>query len=378
MAAPEKNTIVSHRGGNRNLGIDTLRIFAMVLIVVLHVYNRGGAAAGLIDVGSWDYRLNFPLRTVCKATVDLYALISGYVMVTGRFRPARYMELWLQVFFLGVTGCILWKHALPGEPTPEMWRMAFLPVTAHEFWYFTAYTVVFLFSPLLNRGMLAMTKRQLRALMLGVFLLLSVGWVAGKMLYGDSFYLGSGYSGLWLMALYILGAGMRLSGFLERTAAWKLWLTILLSLCLIYLVRWQLSKPTLPEKIQDWASLSDAYTSPLLLVMALCIFRLFTRLQVRGIAAGLVRFFSPLTFGVYVIHVHDAVWTPLHNAFRPFSELPGYACMLAVLFAGVAIFLACALIDWLRSLLFRLLRVRTLCELAENKLKKLWQTAEQE
>ena len=46
------------------------------------------------------------------------------------------------------------------------------------------------------------------------------------------------------------------------------------------------------------------------------------------------------------------------NAFRPFSELPGYACMLAVLFAGVAIFLACALIDWLRSLLFRLLRVR--------------------
>ena len=372
-----KNTIVFNAGGvERNLGIDALRIFAMLLIVVLHVYNRGGAASLLVNPGSWSYRINFPLRTVCMGTVDLYALISGYVMVSGRFRPARYLELWLQVVVLGLAECLVWMAVVPGMPTAATWRMTLLPVTAHEFWYFTAYTVVFALSPLVNRGLRALNGPQTRALMLGLFLLFSVGWLLGKLLYGDTFYLSSGYSPLWLLVLYILGAGMKRTGFLSNTPAWKLWLGIICCLGLMYGLKWLLYQQTLPEEVRDWRSLVDAYTSPFILVMSLCIFALFARLQIRGAAARLVKFFSPLTFGVYVLHVHDGGWALLHNAFQPFIALPGFALVMAVLAVGTGIFLGCSLIDWLRSLLFRLLRVRKLLDGIEHKLKSLWQAAE--
>ena len=86
-------------GGSRNLGVDALRCVSMLLIVCLHIMNRGGAIPGTAARGAL---LLYPLRILASSAVNIYALISGYVMLRSRFRPARVLELWLQVWVINV------------------------------------------------------------------------------------------------------------------------------------------------------------------------------------------------------------------------------------------------------------------------------------
>ena len=99
------------------------------------------------------------------------------------------------------------------------------------------------------------------------------------------------------------------------------------------------------------------YTSPLITLVSVLMLLLFSRLRVGPRVGRLIAFFSPLTFGVYIIHVHHVLWVPLEKAFTFLKALPAAVLPWAVVLTGLAGFLACALVDYLRSLLFRVLRV---------------------
>ena len=83
----------------------------------------------------------------------------------------------------------------------------------------------------------------------------------------------------------------------------------------------------------------------------------------------IIRFFSPLTFSVYLIHVHPIPWNHLIlDRFRSFNLLPWYQAIFLVPGCAFAIWLTCSLLDIPRYLLFRLLRIRKLCEAIERRL----------
>ena len=115
--------------------------------------------------------------------------------------------------------------------------------------------------------------------------------------------------------------------------------------------------PDAPEFLQDLNSRLLDYTSPLITAVSLLMLLLFSRLRVQGWAWRVIAIFSPLTFGVYIIHVHHVIWIPLQNAFRFLRDLPAAVLPLGVIVCALGVFLACAMIDALRDLLFRLLRV---------------------
>ena len=357
----------------RNLGIDALRIVAMLLIAIVHIYNRGGVASQLGGSTALAFQLNYPLRLLCYTAVDLDALISGYVMLEGRFRPARFLELWLQVVAIGLVECLIWSFFAPsGTVTFQTWLTALLPVTQYEYWYFTAYAGVFLLSPLLNRGLRSLNERQARALLYALFGLFCVGWLLGKLMDHDSFHLGGGYTTLWLLVLYLLGACVKQGGLFRSMPSWRLHLCALLCISTSWLLRNFLFLQALPEQVRDWGGLVLNYCSPLLVLFSLCELVLFSRLRLRGFAADAVRWLSPLTFGVYLIHVHPAVWSLLENLYVPLGKLPAWWILPAVAASGVGLLLCCSLLDWLRSLIFRLLRVRKLCDAAEARVVRLW------
>lgn len=363
----QTETIPAARG--RNLGIDALWLFAMLLICAVHIYNRGGVSAKLSGSAA---ELNYPVRVLCMTAANLYALISGYVMTDGRFRPGRLLELWLQVVVIGTVGCLIWKTQAPQAVTRDHWRAALLPVTQYEYWYFTAFAGVFVLSPLLNRGLRTLQPRQLRALMGAVFCLFSVGWLLGKMWYGDSFRLGSGYSMLWLLLLYVFGGCLKRSGAFRRTPALLLWICAALCITLLCSLNKLLGDRSLPTEIRDWRKLLLNYCNPLILALSLCIFSLFSRLRVGGIGAAVVRFFAPVSFSVYLIHVHPAAWDWLEDRCVGFAELPAALVAPVVLLAALELFLVCSLLGWALRLAFRALRIGKLCAVAERTLQKLW------
>ena len=208
----------------RNLGVDLLRCLAMWMIACLHILNRGGVlGASSAGVRQWLA----PLNILVNSGVNVYALITGYVTVRGRFRPARVAELWLQVFFWNMVLAAFGECVQP-HIMDDFWLRYIFPLTQKCFWYFTAYVGVYAFSPLINRGILALDPRQCRALIWMMLLLFSLGTLLGYLNQGDPWSIGAGYSVLWLLVLYVIGGCIRHSGFGSRISAGKLLLILFL------------------------------------------------------------------------------------------------------------------------------------------------------
>ena len=339
----------------RNLGVDLLRCAAMWMITCLHILNHGGALAASRNGG---YYLLLGLNSFVSCGVNVYALISGYVTVEGRFHPARVAGLWLQVFFMNMVialfGEIIRPHSMDG-----FWIRYIFPLTQKCFWYFTAYVGVYAFSPLINRGIRALNARQCKAMVWCMLLLFSLGTFLGYLNQGDPWGIGAGYNVLWLLVLYVIGACIRRSDFGKNTAGWKLIALILLLVFAATLLRIVIKNST--DQTSFLSKLRGQllyYVSPFEAGISVCLLLLFSRLRVGGLAAKLAGFFGPLTFGVYIIHVHHVIWTRMQARFSPLGKLRAVPAFLAVIGAGLGLFLVCALLDWLRSLLFRRLGVK--------------------
>lgn len=351
----------------RNLGIDALRCFAMLLIVCLHVMNRGQAVP---PPNSFASILIFPLRIFASGAVNMYALISGYVTLKGKFRPARVFELWLEVLVLnvvvGLVGCLIRPDAMDSE----FWIRYIFPFTQKAFWYFTAYVGVYAFSPVINRGVLALSRRQAVAMIWILLLVFSLGSYLGYAKQGDPFAISAGYSVLWLTVLYVVGACVRHSGFFDRISTGKL--LLFLAACVVLITGlWRLLQlKDLPEDLKKLDQMLS-YTSPGITAVSLLTLALFIRLRPRGIIGKVIAFMAPLTFGVYIIHVHHVIWVPMEGMFQPLLRLRAPLIPLAVICCGLVLFLACIFIDYLRALLFRLLHVRQGTQRLEGALRCL-------
>ena len=348
---------------SHNYGIDLLRIVAMWMICSLHVLNRGGVyGSASSSVFSWLQ----PLQIVVMCGVNMYAQISGYVTVYGRFRPSRVLTLWLQVLFwnlvIAAFGELMQPHIMD-----EFWLRYCFPLTQKCFWYFTAYVGVYAFSPLINRGILALRSRQCRALFWAMFLLFSLGTNLGYANQGDPWGIGAGYNVLWLLALYVMGACVRHGRLGNRLAWWQL--LLIAALCVTGL---SLMMNLLPKGndagllVKNLRKHFYDYHSPWLAIFSVCMLLLFSKLRIGEGLAKQVRFFAPLSFGVYIIHVHHVNWVWIENLYKPLAKLAPPLALLSVLAAALGLFLVCALLDRLRAELFRMLRVRSLCEKLEQ------------
>lgn len=101
------------------------------------------------------------------------------------------------------------------------------------------------------------------------------------------------------------------------------------------------------------------YTSPTVLGAAVFLFLLFRNISIRRIIAiRMLKFCSPLSFGVYLIHTHPSVWNNLlSNRFSIFANYSSLLCVILVLLSAVTIFFVCILVDFLRYALFHRLKL---------------------
>ena len=366
QTTPVAAALPPRTGQERNYGIDFLRCVAMFMVVVLHIFNRGGAAEAL-RASTPAYQITFPLRILCAGAVNLFGLISGYVMFNSRFKLRRLLELWFQILITGLALCIVGVLVCPKDTTGQVWLRALMPISQREFWYFSAYVGALVLSPLVNRGLSSMNRTQTLAVLWGSVLTFSVASIWGYCVVGDPFGIKSGYSALWLLVLYIIGACIRKENLLSGVKSRWLWLALAASLAV------SLGLDDL-HRLAGWTALGSIqlanYVNPLQLVNGVCLLVLFSRLPCRSKGVrNVIRFFAPLSFGVYLIHVHNTCWVWLEGRFRFLTGLPLWQMLPALLGCALAIYLVCSGLDWLRCLAFRLCRISRLCGWLEDRLK---------
>lgn len=349
----------------RNEGVDLLRCASMLMIVVLHVMNHGGVLNAAVR-GTTSYNAAWLLHCACFCAVNCYALISGYVGVKADHRFRNIIPLWLQVVFYSVLISLLLPLLIPGVAQRPL-ISAFFPAVHRNYWYFTAYFALFFLMPLLNKGLAAMTEAEAKRLLIG---LLAVFSVLGTLPYfnifsafevQDVFLLNGGSSVIWLALMYIVGGCVRLHGFGKSIRAWKLWtgfgLSVLISWCFKLYV--EQDAPQALRPLLDKLALFH-YPAPTMVTAALCLLLLSSRAKILPSLPGkIVRFLAPSTFSVYLIHEHNMVRAGLISGrFAPFAADSPLLLIGKALITALAIFLACCLIDQLRLLLFKGLRLR--------------------
>lgn len=355
----------------RNYGIDLLRIVSMLMVVVLHILGQGGVlkTAERLSLG---YESAWFLEIICYCAVNCYALISGYVGVDAKYKYSNIAYIWLQVVFYAVG--IAFVAALI---SPEIYVDAVLegitPVCNNFYWYFTAYFCIFFFIPVFNKLINALGEKQLKILGVTVFMLFCILQLLAKR---EVFYTNRGYSALWLALLYILGGILKRTGMLQKVKGYKL----LIGFFAVCFITW------LEKYIVDYSNVVSkqgepikntllTYTSPTILLAAVMLLALFSKMKIGGKAEKIISFFAPLSFGVYLIHVQKQVWEHLlKDLFVPFAQLHWAVLPIAVIGTATAIFVACALIDYLRDKIFKLLKIKKLfIKLEEKFLGKIWE-----
>lgn len=361
----------------RQANFELLRIAAMMMVVMLHYFSKGGLLLGFGEAwlpstyGAWL------LEAFCASSVNVFVLISGYFLVEAGFRWQRTVTLWLQVLFysVGIAVILLFTGVLPlSDMTVYALIDYIFPIQTEHYWFATAYVFMCLFSPVLNVGMKAMTQKQhkMTALMLiAVFSL--VKSVVPFNLNMDRY----GYDTIWFLCLYMIAGYIRLYGIpylagkrdfaSEKKPLYRCLLfyaAASLAMFAVFMAVGGVYERT--GKLADFVTKSYQYNHILNLAASVALFYVFYHLKIRGKAADVICAVSPYVFGVYLLHEHIGLrflwpqWFAVHKYGQTALFLPHLLATVLIIFA------AGILTDYIRSILFRAVE-RLLASLRKRK-----------
>lgn len=329
------------------------------MVLVLHILGHGGVLENTKPF-TWTHNIVWLLEIAAYGAVDCYALISGYVGVYSKHRYSSFLVLWLRVVFYSVLFTLINKILFPDVIEMKKIALSFLPICQNMYWYFTSYFILFLFVPLLNYCLNNLEKKAIKIFLLSIVSVVSIVLPIVKVLGGDIFVLNGGYSPWWLIILYLLGGYIRKYGLLERIKKHYLLLIFISSVVLTWLSKLcieVLSQHFLGKIIYD--NILVSYLSITVLVSAISLLLLFSRLQFRRTITKIIAFLSPLAFSVYIIHLQSFIKTTfITDKSIWIKDLPLYAIVPVVIGCAFIIYIVCSLIDVGRLYLFKWLKVK--------------------
>ena len=294
--------------------------------------------------------------------VNCFVLITGYVYYGKETRYYRLLTLWAEVLFYSIIIIIALKFIFPSELGLENYWKAIIPTffTNDQFsryWFFTAYVGMFLLSPFINLGLKHFNKKQDLSVFLSLFIIFSL---LPTILNQDmAFNLNQGYGVLWFVVLYYTGGLIHKYEIFKMLKNYKWLLIYIICFLISWVLRYVLEVLGLIEPGFVLYSF-DCYLSPLYFIGRIALFCFFKKMNItKSFIISLVKFFTPVCFGVYLIHDNMALaYFFFDGKFEFIAQFDPISLFISVIVLGIGIFVVCALIDWIRELLFRKLKVK--------------------
>lgn len=350
---------------NRELNVDLFRVIATFFVIVLHVLGQGGILNSASPNGATYWAAwFFEIGTYCA--VNCFALISGYVMANKSVKPKRIIGLWFQTAFYSVLFTVLFFAFIPESRTIKNLLVAFLPIVGRQWWYVSSYFALFFFIPFLNAAINHISQQAYKKFL--IIVLIGVCGIA-CVVPQNAFALDGGYSVIWLIICYLFGAYIKKYDALQKITARKGMIGFLAMIILTFfskiIIRFLTTRIFGQAKIDD---LLISYVSITILLSAIFLFAFCLNVKVGNFASKLIGFLSPVTLGIYLIHVHPLVFNYIiKDAFVSFAQKPFIVMILYVLVVTLIIFVICTIIELLRIQLFKVIKVGKLCEIVAKK-----------
>lgn len=352
---------VIDKESTRNYGVDLLRIFSMFLIVMLHSLGKGGIIHNVVS-SSLQYKFAWMMEIIAYPAVNIFALTSGYVSYSNEEKKhnyTNYILLWLEVVFYGIFITLIFDLIDPSSITIIDYLITMFPITNGLYWYFTAYTALFFFIPFINNAIRNTNDKNLKY-MIGVIIVIFTFFdnIANR------FILGNGYSFIWLLLLYILGAIIKKCGIDKKIKNYKIICGIIIFYIITYLYKmYGLEYQMYDFKYAIWdvtitKDLFVSYTSPTILMVAILYLIGFSRIKFSTSFTKIIKFSSSASFAIYILNNHRLIWTfIISNLFLPLTNNLAKVIVYPIIFS-LGFVIVAILIDKLRQLLFKWLHIK--------------------
>ncbi len=339
----------------RNYGIDLLRIMLMFMIVMLHILGDGGVLEAARPL-SVNYNVAWLIESFAYCAVNGYALITGYVYFEAKYKLSSLVTLWLQtlVYSAGIM-------AFAWLMKPELFFVddlldACFPISRGTYWYLSAYVGLFFLIPFLNAAIRTIPEQRMKKMLL---ILLAVFSVYTTICGGDPFTLNGGYSVIWLVLLYIVGACIKKYEWGTQFLPGKALGFYTAAIGVSWLIKIGIESLGMRMSGTLWnGNILISYTSPTMTLAAVFLLLAFKKMRLSDKAAKLVGVFSPAAFGVYLIHKQEYVSGHfIRGRFAAFTQQNVIMMVFGVVVAAVIVFVICILIDRIRYQVFRFLKI---------------------
>lgn len=329
--------------------INFLKIFSMFLIIILHILGQGGVLAH--SIGRNHY-LSLFLQILSLPAVNCFALISGYLNYSEQDKPfdfSKYIKLYLQVLAYTFTITFFAFILAPKLIGFKLLIFSLFPVFTKNYWYFSAYTALFFFMPYLNKVIRKCNEIEAKKIIIVIFFIFSfLSTFASKF---DPFTLNKGYSFLWLLFLYIIGSLFKKFSILHKI---KTSSYIYVYICSVVFTL--INVTVIPEKF--FGNVLASYSSPTILLMSIVMLGICFKLKFKTYFIKGINFFSPTTFGIYILHIHTIVWIYfLKDRFTFIAKMSTLSIPFMIIFYGIIIFLFCSIIEKFRIYIFEVFNV---------------------
>ena len=246
-----------------------------------------------------------------------------------------------------------------------------------RYWYFTRYFGMYLFLPVVNKGISLLSKSELKLVVittLGIF----VFWKDYKNPKEDIFYLRGGWNTLWFLIFYITGAyigkyRVEYIG-IKKFIFCIICLLIFLSTTYLYFkaINNELGfiKGYYKRKIIMFLNrfINENYNSLNKIIQSISIALFILQIKFNKYLAKIICFHGRVAFGIYMVHVNLLVAkNSIEKIFKYDStNLTLNETIILFLTKALKIFFICIFVDYLRFLLFSFLRIRKICIFLEK------------
>lgn len=312
----------------------------MLGVIVLHYNNKSaGGAYKYVLAGSVNYYVLDFLESVFICAVDLFVLISGYFMINTQKRNIiKPLKLIIQVIafkmFFYIFALILGKSDfsikhLIGHIIPNNY-------------FVILYCALFFVSPYINIVMKALDKKQLKRMIITLFLIFSVYAILADLLsdlsgtdlvglssigmYGSQ----NGYTVVNFIMMYIIGAFIRINEKeLSKYTNRKL-IPIFFVLVIVDMI-WHNGMSLLNKNAQT----AHSYLNPIIVMMAVVAFLVFKNIDIGS--RPLINHLAKGSFTVFLVHGYMITRIKIEN----FVNKNVIILFAHIIISVVAIYLSC-------------------------------------
>ena len=357
----------------RNPGIDIIRLIGMYGVIINHIlYIHGGAN----KYPKYSKYLKL-LHIATGWHINGFALISGIVGYKS-YKYYNLLYLWMNLVFYSFAiylyFCLFRKKDIITEDISKY----FYPIIIRRYWYFTSYFGMYLFLPIINKGIEFLTQNEFKIVVISTISLF-VFWKDIKNPTMDVFGFNGGSSLIWLLTYFLTGA--YIGKYKKDYFGCKKYIFCAISINCYITSTYIYFKLYLNARYSRNSYIvnifkqmcTDRYDGVIKVIQSIAITSFFLQIKYNKYVTKILSFLGPLSFGIYLIHENRIV--KKHILKYLFLNEPDNislnSAIILVLLKALKIFIICIVIDYFRLLLFDFLRIRKVCIFLDLIIRKL-------